>query len=292
MRQKRNLGSSGLAVSAIGLGGLPLSIPGRPPREQALETLKAAFEAGIDFVDTADVYCLDETEIGHGERLIAEAIRRFGGGRDLVVATKGGCVRPNGSWGLDARPARLKLACEASLTALGVERIALYQLHAPDPRVRFEESIEALAVLRKEGKIAHVGLTNVSVDQLDRAERIVPIASVQNRLNLADLRAFRDGVLAACQRRGIAFLPYSPLGGAQAVAGVASHPLLLEIGAGHGATAPQVLLAWLLARSPVMIPIPGASRPESARSSAAAMDLALTAQDVGRLDRAFLPARG
>jgi aryl-alcohol dehydrogenase-like predicted oxidoreductase len=288
MSPARVLGSSGISVRPIGLGGMPMSIQGRPTREQSLDTLRAAFEAGIDFVDTADVYCLDDDDIGHNERLIAEGIRLFGAGRHITVATKGGCVRPNGAWGVDGRPSHLKQACDRSLVALGVDRITLYQLHAPDGRVKLEDSVGALAELRAAGKIAHVGLSNVSVDQLDRAERIVPIVSVQNRLNPYDTRALTDGVLAACQRRGIAFLPYSPVGGSRGIARLRADPALAALATRHQATAPQVALAWLLARSPAMIPIPGASKPENARSSAQAMDLVLAREEIAALDKTFL----
>ena len=205
----------------------------------------------------------------------------------LVVATKGGCVRPGGRWAVDGRPAHLRKACEASLKALGVARIDLYQLHAPDDRVRFEDSVGALAELRTAGKIAHVGLSNVSVAQIRAAQAIVPIVSVQNRCNPYDLRAFREGVVAHCEREKIAFLPYSPVGGSRGVAQLRADPALGAVGAAHGATAPQVALAWLLAKSSVTIPIPGASRAESAVSSFAARQVVLTEAELAELDAAF-----
>lgn len=284
----RALGSSGLEVRPIGLGGMPMSIQGRPDRARSLDTLKAAFDAGIDFVDTADVYCLDDGDLGHNERLIAEGIRRFAAGKRIVVATKGGCTRPGGRWDRDGRPSHLLAACDRSLQALGVERIDLYQLHAPDDRVRFEDSVGALSDLRRAGKVAHVGLSNVTVRQIERAERIVPIVSVQNRCNPHDVRAFQDGVLAHCEARGIAFLPYSPVGGGRGVAKVSEDPALVRVAGARGVSPQQVALAWLLAKSKGIVPIPGASRPESARSSAAAMDLALSEAEIADLDRAFL----
>jgi aryl-alcohol dehydrogenase-like predicted oxidoreductase len=281
MATTRTLGSSGIEVRPIGLGGMPMSIQGRPDRAQSLEV-------GVDFVDTADVYCLDDDDLGHNERLIAEGIRRFGQGLPIVVGTKGGCTRPGGRWDRDGRPAHLKVACDRSLAALGVDRITLYQLHAPDDRVRFEDSVGALADLRTAGKVAHVGLSNVTVRQIEQAEAIVPIVSVQNRCNAHDVRAFHDGVMAYCQERGIAFLPYSPVGGGRGVGRLKDDPVLTRIGAPYGATAPQVALAWLLAKCPVAIPIPGASRPESITSSFGALDLALTPEDLAEIDRTFL----
>ena len=158
----RPLGSSGLTVGAVGLGGMYLSIRERPSEEDAIRTIHASLDAGITLIDTADVYCLDQRDIGHNERLIARALRdRAHGG--VVVATKGGLERPNGAWTRNARPAHLREACERSLEALGVQRIDVYQLHAPDPRVPFADSVGELAKLRSEGKIAHVALSNVSV---------------------------------------------------------------------------------------------------------------------------------
>jgi aryl-alcohol dehydrogenase-like predicted oxidoreductase len=287
---RRSLGSSGLTVHAVGLGGMPMSIAGRPSEARSMATFEAAFGAGVDLVDTADAYCLDDSETGHNERLVAEAVRQWG--RDgVVVATKGGCTRPKGRWAVDGRPAHLRQACEASLRALGVERIALYQLHAPDDRVRFEDSVGELARLRAEGKVAHVGLSNVSVGQIRAATAIVPIVSVQNRLSPHDTRPFRDGVLAECELHGLAFLAYSPVGGGRGVDAVRKDPWLVQVAERRGATACEVALAWLLAKSPVVIPIPGASQAHHARSSARAAALALSADDVAELDAAFLRGR-
>src|SRR5580693_4056517 len=168
----RPLGSSGLTVGAVGLGGMYLSIRDRPSEDDAVRTIHAALDAGITLIDTADVYCLDQRDIGHNERLIARALRDRAH-EDVVVATKGGLERPNGAWTRNARPAHLRRACEASLAALGVDRIAVYQLHAPDPAVPLEDSVGELARLRAEGKIAHVGLSNVSATEIEVARRIV-----------------------------------------------------------------------------------------------------------------------
>lgn len=287
--QRRALGTSGLTFFPLGLGGMPMSIQGRPPEAQSLRTLAAALDAGMDFVDTANVYCLDDSDLGHNEALVAEGIRQWGGERRIFVATKGGCTRPGGRWGVDGRPDRLKAACERSLKALRVERIDLYQLHAPDDRVRFEDSVGALADLQRAGKVAHLGLSNVSVAQIEAAAGIAPIVSVQNRLNPYDTTALRDGVVAHCEAKNIAFLAYSPVGGGRGVVRLRADPRLLAIAQRHpGATAPQIALAWLLAKSKVILPIPGASKPANATSSARAAALALSATDLAELDRAFL----
>lgn len=285
--EKRAIGASGITVGCVGLGGMPLSIQGRPSEGDAVAVIHAAIDAGMDFVDTADVYCLDDGDLGHNERLVARALRERAAWERVVVATKGGLERPGGAWTVNGRPEHLRRACERSLRALGVERITLYQLHAPDPAVPFAESVGELARLRAEGLVAHVGLSNVDIAQIEIARALVPVVSVQNRCNPYDLRAFAQGVVAHCEAHGIAFLPYSPVGGGHGHRRLGDDPVLTRIGARHGATPYEVALAWLLAVSVVMIPIPGASKPASARSSARAADLRLTEADLAELAVAF-----
>lgn len=284
---RRNIGNSGLSVAPIGLGGMPMSIGGRPSEADALRTIHAALDAGMDLIDTADVYCLDDDDIGHNERLIAKALAAWSDTAGIVVATKGGLERPGGDWTTNGRPDHLRRACDKSLVALGVAQIQLYQLHAPDDDVPFAESVGALAELRAAGKIAHVGLSNVSVEEIEIARAIVPIVSVQNRCNPFDRSAWDDGVVQHCTANGIAFLPYSPVGGGRGKAKVATDKVLGAVGKRHGVSPFQVTLAWLLAKSPVMLPIPGASKVASAVDSAAAMTLVLTAADLAELDAAF-----
>lgn len=271
-------------MGRVGLGGMPLSIDGRPTEDEAVRVIHAALDAGMTLIDTADVYCLDDADIGHNERLIAKALkaRRADG---VVVATKGGLRRPRGAWTSDASPKSLRRACEASLKALGVDAIPLYQLHAPDEKVPFMETLAALADLKKEGKVLHVGLSNVDARQVAFAEKFFPVASVQNRCNVFDRVSIKDGTVAYCEERGIAFLPYSPVGGHRRHAELMKNPALRETAERLGATPYQVALAWLLKLSPACIPIPGASRPESARSSAAAADLELDGAAMARLER-------
>jgi aryl-alcohol dehydrogenase-like predicted oxidoreductase len=284
----RWLGHSGIAVSSIGFGAMPLSIAGRPAESSAINVIHAALDAGITLIDTADVYCLDHRDIGHSERLVARALRDWSGsGDDVLVATKGGLERPGGDWKVNGHPEHLRAACESSLKALGVNAIALYQLHAPDDRVPFSETVGALAELKNEGKILHVGLSNVNVRQIETAEKIVPIAAVQNRYNPFERHAFTTGVVTACTERNIAFLAHSPVGGHRGHARTADDPTLNAVGARLGLSPYQVCLAWLLASSPVVIPIPGASHPSNARSSAAAADATLEAEDRAALSRAF-----
>jgi len=286
--EQRALGSSGLQVGCVGLGGMPLSLAGHPDEAAGIRVIHAALDAGMTLIDTADVYCVDDDDLGANERLIARALDQWSGDRDaLVLATKGGCQRPGGSWTVNGRPEHLTAACERSLSALGVEVIDLYQLHAPDDHIPFAESVGALARLREAGKIRHVGLSNVSVEEIEQARGIVEVVSVQNRCNPFDRGSFARGVVRRCNELGIAFLPHSPVGGHRSQGRVASDPHLGALAARRGASPFEVCLAWLLALTPVMIPIPGASRQVSARSSAAAAELRLSAEEVAELSAAF-----
>jgi aryl-alcohol dehydrogenase-like predicted oxidoreductase len=279
----RRLG--GLQVSAIGLGEMPMSLAGRPDEARSIRTIHAALDAGVTLIDTADAYCRDGSELGHGERLVAKALAGWPGDRDRVlVATKGGHTRPGREWGLDGRPEYLRRACEASLERLGVEAIGLYQFHRPDPKVPFTESVGALAELRAAGKVRLVGLSNVSVDQIRQARELVEVASVQNEFSPRFRRS--EGELAWCAANRIAFLPWSPLGGIGRGRDLGGrHTAFAEVAAAHGVSPQQVALAWQLAKAPVVIPIPGASRPETILDSAAAAGLRLGRDELARLDR-------
>ena len=279
----RRLG--GLQVSAIGLGEMPMSLAGRPDEARSVRTIHAALDAGVTLIDTADAYCLGGDEVGHNERLVAKALAAWPGDRDRVlVATKGGHTRPGREWGLDGRPEYLRRACEASLRALGVEAIGLYQLHRPDPKVPFAESVGALAELKEAGKVRLVGLSNVSVDQIRQARQLVQVASVQNEFSPRFRRS--EGELAFCAAERIAFLPWSPLGGIGRGRDLGGrHRAFAEVAEAHGVSPQQVALAWQLAKAPVVIPIPGSSRPETITDSAAATRLRLRDDQLARLDQ-------
>lgn len=273
-----------IEVSCIGLGGMPLSIAGRPDAERGKEVIEAAVRGGMTLIDTADAYCLDNDDFNHNERLIAAALAELGDdGARVTVATKGGVRRPSGAWTRDARPDRLREACEASLKALDREVIDLYQLHAPDPEVPLADSVGALARLREEGKIRLVGLSNVSIDEIEEARAIVPVASVQNRCNLWDADPLSDGIIDHCAANEIAFIPHSPVGGHRGHARSDTDDRLQEVATSLDASPQQVMLAWLLAVAPVVIPIPGASRLESVRSSIGAAELELPEEVVAEL---------
>lgn len=284
---QRQLGNSGLVVSSIGLGGMPISIVGRPDEAQGIAVVHAAIDAGIDFIDTADVYCMNHEDIGHNERLIAGALSSHPGGAGVTVATKGGLERPNGEWTCNGHPDHLRRACEASLQALGTDCITLYQLHAPDTAVPFSDSIGALQRLQEEGKVRHLGLSNVSVEQIQEAQGMIEVITVQNRCNIIDRSAFETGVIAYCEAQEIAFLPYCPVGGRAQKEALESHPVLQEVAGRYGASPQQVALAWLLQQSPVIIPIPGASKAKNAVSSAQARVLALGLGELLELNEAF-----
>ncbi len=267
---------------------MPLAIAGRPPQSQAVATVQAAVEAGTTLIDTADVYCLDASEFGYGEELLARVLARLGPlGDDVVVATKGGHTRDaSGAVGLDGRPASLRRSCEASLRRLGVEAIGLYQFHRPDPAVPYAESLGAFAELREEGKVHMVGISNASIEQIETARTVLgagALASVQNEFS-PDFRS-SEPELEHCARHGIAFLPWSPFGGRSRAGALAAHrPGLGDLAAAWGLSAHQAVLAWMLAKGDHVIPIPGASRPGSARDSAAAADCALSADQLAQIE--------
>lgn len=264
-----------LTVNRLGFGAMRVCGPdiwGEPKdRGGAKRLLVHAFELGHNFFDTADSYGPEVSE-----RLIAEALYPYPKG--LVIGTKGGLVRPHRhAWVSDGRPEHLRQALEGSLKRLRLERIDLYQLHAPDSRVPFADSVGALAEMQRAGKIRHVGLSNVSVQQLDAARRIVPIVSVQNEYNLQDRSS--ENVLHACEKLGIAFLPWYPLGAGQ----VLRSRVVKKVAARHDATPAQVALAWLLAKSAVILPIPGTGSIAHLEENSAAARLALSPEDMEQL---------
>jgi aryl-alcohol dehydrogenase-like predicted oxidoreductase len=274
-----------VTTSAIGLGAMPLSItPQRPSPEAAEAVVHAALDAGVRLVDTADAYCLDESEMGHNERTVAAAVRSWGGSDDVLIATKGGHTRVGTEWGLDGSPGYLRRACDASLQALGVDAIGLYQFHRPDPETPWADSMGALKDLYDAGKVRMVGVSNADVAQIDEARAICGDAfvSVQNEFS----PGFRSsaGELAHCAAHGIAWFPWSPfggMGGAGALASTASE--FAAVADELGVSVYQVTLAWHLAQADVVIPIPGASKPRSIQDSAAATHVQLTDEQLARL---------
>jgi pyridoxine 4-dehydrogenase len=267
-----------LIVNRLGFGAMRITGPdiwGAPKDPvEARRVLRRALELGVNFIDTADAYGPYVSEL-----LIAEALYPYP--RGLVIATKGGQVRPSASeWTPDGRPAHLREACEGSLKRLRLERIDLYQFHRIDPHVPLEESLGEFARLQKEGKIRHVGVSNFNVEELARARKVVTVVSVQNRYNVAD-RASED-VLAVCARDGLAFIPWAPIarGSSDRLERDASGERLEALAKARGVSVLQVALAWLLAKSPAMLPIPGTSSVEHLNENVAAAQLKLTPADM------------
>jgi pyridoxine 4-dehydrogenase len=267
-----------LTVNRMGLGAMRLTGPGvigePADPENALAVLRRALELGVNFIDTADSY---GPEIN--ERQIAEALHPYR--EDLVIATKGGLRHERqGEWIRDGGPENLRASCEGSLERLRVDRIDVYQLHSVDPAVPIEESVGTLTDLQREGKIRHIGLSNVDARQLARAREVATVVSVQNRYNIVD--RYSESVLEACEREGIAFLPWFPLGFGDLTRGGGR---LADVASARGATQAQIALAWLLRRSPVMLPIPGTSSLEHLEENVAAAALELTDAEFAELSR-------
>jgi aryl-alcohol dehydrogenase-like predicted oxidoreductase len=282
--QRRTIG--GMEVSAIGLGAMPMSLEGRPDEDRSIRTIHAALDAGVTLIDTADAYCIRLDETGHNERLIAKALATWSGDPDTVlVATKGGHYRPgDGSWQRDGRPEYLRKACDASLKALGVDAIGLYQFHRPDPKVAYEDSVGTLRELQDAGKVRMTGVSNADVDQIRLSMSILDdLVSVQNEYS-PSFRSSEDE-LRLCAEEGIAFLAWSPLGGiGRAGALGARHRRFDDVAAAQGVSPQQVALAWALAKAPNVIPIPGSSRPATILDSLQAAELQLSEDELAHLD--------
>ena len=272
-----------LTVSRMGFGGMRLCGPrvmGYPAdRENALAVLRRALELGVTLIDTADAYGPEVNE-----EQIAEALYPYP--KDLVIATKGGSIRPEGRWLADGRPQHLTKACEDSLRRLKLDRIDVYQWHVPDRNVPFEESIGALKALRDAGKVRHLGLSNVSAEQLAKAQAIVPIVSVQNRYNVGARES--EDVLVACEAAGLAFLPYFPIDAGDLANATGA---LEDVAKAHRATTAQIALAWLIQRSKAMLPIPGTSSIAHLEENVAAAAITLTKGEFASLDAIAAPQR-
>ena len=290
--QQRTIGNAAVgtvSLGAVGLGAMPLSTkPDRPSAADAEAVVHAALDAGVTLIDTADAYAADEREFGHNEELVARALASYGSSTDgVLVATKGGHTRRGSDWDLDGSPAYLRRACEASLRRLGVEQIGLYQFHRPDPATPWEESMGALRQLVDDGLVRMAGISNADIGQIDAARAIVgdALVSVQNQFS----PGWRSsaGELAHCAAVGLAFLPWSPFGGVSAAKSLGS--TAAEFGAVAdelGVSVHQVTIAWHLAQADVVLPIPGASRPQSITDSARGADLELSPEHLARLNTA------
>ncbi|HXR88778.1 MAG TPA: aldo/keto reductase [Steroidobacteraceae bacterium] len=270
---------TGVTVNRLGFGAMRITGPGiwGPPADaqEAVRVLRRAVELNVNFIDTADSYGPSVSE-----ELIARALHPYPPG--LLIATKGGLTRPGPDvWNRNGQPQHLREACEGSLRRLKLEQIGLYQLHAPDPRVPYEASVGELVRLKEEGKIRMIGLSNVSVAEIKLAQTLTPIASVQNRYNLADRGS--DRVLDYCQEQGIAFIPWAPLGSSRLAQGSGSGKALGRLAARREVSPGQTVIAWLLARSPVILPIPGTSSVAHLEENVAAAGIRLTPEELREL---------
>ncbi len=270
-----------LTVNRMGYGAMRITGPGiwgdPPDRDQAKAALRRALELDVNFIDTADSYGPEVSEI-----LIAEALHPYP--EDLVIATKGGLVRPGpGRWDRDGRPEHLREACEGSLRRLRLEQIPLYQFHSPDPEVPLADSIGTLAEMKDEGKIRHIGVSNFSAEQVQEAQQIVPVVSVQNRYNVNDRSS--EPVLDLCSQEALAFLPWAPIQETDRIVPVLSAAKRL------GVSERQIALAWLLARSPQILPIPGSGSPEHVADNIAAASLELTPEEFNSITDAITVGR-
>jgi aryl-alcohol dehydrogenase-like predicted oxidoreductase len=284
--QQRTIGDR--SVSAIGLGGMPMSIEGRPDEKRSIATIHAALDAGVTFIDTADAYHQFADDVGHNEDLIARALKSYDGDTSgVLVATKGGHIRPgDGSWTIDSSPDHLKSAAEASRKRLGVETIGLYQLHRPDVNVPYAESVGAIRDLLDDGVIAMAGISNANPEQIRIANEVLEgrLVSVQNQFSPAYRSS--EPELDLCDELGIAFLPWSPLGGISSAGALGERfTVFNEIATTRGVSPQVICLAWELAKSDHVIPIPGSSRPETIQDSVTAVDVELTDEERERLDQ-------
>ena len=280
----REIGNTGARVRAIGLGAMPMSIKGRPDEQQSIDVIHTAIYEGVNFIDTANAYCLDDSDTGHNERLIAKALNKKNLWPKVRLATKGGLTRPNGEWRTDGRPESLRKACEKSLQDLGRDSIFLYQLHAPDSKVPFADSVGEMARLKEEGKIEHVGLSNVNTDEIKTAQEIVRVETVQNRFNPFLSRDLGNGVVDHCREHKITYIAHSPVGGHAGHTGAAQNELLTSLAKQYNISPYCIMLAWVLSKGEHTLPIPGASKKTSILDSLKAMQVKLAEVDIKKLD--------
>jgi len=281
--QQRTIGTR--SVSAIGLGGMPMSIEGRPDEKRSISAIHAALDAGVTLIDTANAYHIHADEVGHNEALIAKALREYDGdASDVLVATKGGHIRPgDGTWIVNGNPDYIRGAAEDSRRRLGVEKIGLYQFHRPDPAVPYADSVTALRDLLDDGVIEMAGVSNANPEQIRIAHDMLDgrLVSVQNQYS----PRFRSSEpeLEVCAELGLAFLPWSPLGGIGRSGTGTGFEAFQDIADARGVSPQVIALAWELAKGPHVIPIPGSSRPESILDSVTAVDIELTAEELEQL---------
>ncbi|MCC5622020.1 aldo/keto reductase [Nostoc sp. CHAB 5715] len=286
--ETKQLGKTGIFVSAIALGSMPMSISNRPPESESIQVIHRALDLGITFIDTADSYCKDESDKHHNERLIHKALSSYKGDvSQVIVATKGGLMRPNGSWTSNGNPEHLRQTIRVSFEALGgAKPIDVWQYHSPDSNYTIEESLAPVKEAVEAGLIRFVGVSNFSVEQIKRARDVVDIVSVQNQYSPWQRQPENDGVLKYCQQQGLTFLPWSPFGGRRRHQDLQDIPAIANLAKEKGVSVYNIVLAWLRSKSPAILPIPGASKVSSIEDSAQAINVKLSDEEVQKIDRA------
>lgn len=284
--QQKNFGKTGVFVSAIGYGAMPLSLDGRPNEEDARKLLHFVFDLGITLIDTADSYCIDESEKHFNEKTICEALQSYPKPTEHIrIATKGGIIRPNGRWDPNGDPDYLYKTITESYQALGgSEPIFLWQHHVPDENFPVSASLSAAKRAQEEGLVSHIGVSNYSVAQIKEAQKVVEIVSVQNQFNPWYRKPEHDGVLQYCEEQGLVFLPWSPLGGMGRAKSLDTVTVLEDAAQAKGVSPQQIALAWLMSKSDQIIPIPGASRIDSVKDCVASLELKLSENRIKKID--------
>lgn len=285
--ETKQLGKSGVYVSAIALGGMPMSLSSRPPESESLQVIHRALDLGVTFIDTADSYCKDESDKHHNEKLIHKALQTYSGdASNVIVATKGGLMRPNGSWTRNGNPEHLRKTIKESFEALGGNKpIDVWQYHSPDPDYTIEEALKPAKEAVKEGLIRFVGVSNFSVEQIKQAQDVVEIVSVQNQYSPWYRQPEKDGVLKYCEQQQLTFLPWSPFGGSRRHSDLQDIKAIAQLASDKGVSVYCIVLAWLRSKSPCILPIPGASKVSSIEDSVRAVDVKLSDDEVQRIDR-------
>ncbi len=285
--ETKQLGKSGVYVSAIALGGMPMSLSSRPNVSESLQVIHRAIELGVTFIDTADSYCKDESDKHHNEKLIHKALQTYNGdASNVVVATKGGLMRPNGSWTRNGNPEHLRKTIRESFEAFGGNKpIDVWQYHSPDPDYTIEEALKPALEAVKEGLIRFVGVSNFSVEQIKQAQDVVEIVSVQNQYSPWYRQPEKDGVLKYCEEQQLTFLPWSPFGGSRRHSDLQDIKAIAQLASHKGVSVYCIVLAWLRSKSPSILPIPGASKVSSIEDSVRAVDVKLSDDEVQRIDQ-------
>jgi pyridoxine 4-dehydrogenase len=285
--ETKELGHTGVKISAIALGGMPMSLSSRPPESESIKVIHRALDLGVTLIDTADSYCKDESDKHHNEGLISKALSSYSGDKsNVLVATKGGLMRPNGSWTRNGNPDHLRETIRLSFETLGGKPIDVWQYHAPDTGYTIEESLKPAKEAVEQGMIRFVGVSNFSVEQIKHARDVVEIVSVQNQYNPWNRQPEEDGVLEYCEKEKLTFLPWSPLGGSRRVGKLEDIDAIAQLAQEKSVSVYNIVLAWLRAKSPAIVPIPGASKVSSIEDSVRAVDVKLSDQEVVKIDRA------